>query len=531
MLLKLLKIRIRSVFAGYEKVGASKGKSTGFKVFIGLLTGYAIICFLAVFAVVFYRIGQQLVEQESGYAYFSLVGIMLVILGFVTSVFAAQAQIFEAKDNDLLLCMPIPVPYIIISRVASLLVVELAESLLIGIEAIIVFGIFEKLTALGIILCVIELLFVNFITAVVSTIFAWILAWITSKVHSKSLVTTVATLVMAFGFFRLVAMLEKYLNKMLEENISLGDSMKKSMFVFYCFGKAVEDANVWYCLLFVASCVALFALLVFVLSFFFIRISTTKKGSLKAKNKAISYKPQSVRWSLVKKEIKRFFTNATYMLNTGIGLIVIFFGSIAIVIEKDKIYDLMMQYPQISEHAGIALMFLVMFFCALNAISAPSISLEGDSLWICKSIPVNASDVLLAKGDAHIIICLPFVLFMSLALNLALPMTVPVRLAVFVIPALYTMFIGYIGVIDNLLLPKFDWADESVAVKQSLSVIATMGIGLGVIVTAFIIYFLMSMIPDMDTVFAIMLILALVISVIAQRHYLKNKGAVKFTQL
>ena len=535
---KLLGLRIQSVFRGSGKK-TGDGKGIGFKIFIGVMIAYAALCFIGIFGVYFGRLADSFVDADSGFAYFSMVSVIMISIGFVTTVFAAQSQIFEAKDNDLLTSMPIPVRYILLTRIITLLIIEFAESLVIGIEAVVIYRFFAPVSAGGYWIMLLEVVGLNLITASISSLFGLILAAITSKVHRKALVTTVATLVIAAGFFMLINKGENYLNYMLDvdnydENaavVSIDNIMSHDMYPFYCFGKGVEDGSIKYCLIFMSMSAVVFIATVFILSPFFLRITATKKGQLRKKYSPDDNRERSVASTLLHKEMRRFFTNASYMLNTGIGLIVLLGGAIALIVGKNKILELITNYKYIGSHIGMFIIFIELFFCAINVISAPSISLEGESLWICKTIPVNPSDILIAKVRAHIIICMPFVVIFGIAANIVLPVNAAMRIAVVLIPAASTVFMGHMGVICNLMLPKFDWADESIAVKQSLAVIATMGIGFGVAIVSFIAYAVIQMLPYADGIYAVLFFAAFVIADICMYRFLKNKGSKRFLEL
>lgn len=535
---KLLGLRIQSVFKGSGKK-TGNGKGIGFKIFIGVMIAYAAICFIGIFGVYFGRLADSFVDADSGFAYFSMVSVIMISIGFVTTVFAAQAQIFEAKDNDLLTSMPIPVRYILLTRIITLLIIEFAESLVIGIEAVVIYRFFAPVSAGGYWIMLLEVVGLNLITASISSLFGLILAAITSKVHRKALVTTVATLIIAAGFFMLINKGENYLNYMLDvdnydENaavVSIDNIMSHDMYPFYCFGKGVEDGSLKYCLIFLSMSAAVFIATLFILSPFFLRITSTKKGQLRKKYSSDDNRERSVASTLLHKEIRRFFTNASYMLNTGIGLIVLFGGAIAMIIEKNKILEMISNYEYIRNHIGMFVIFIELFFCAINVISAPSISLEGESLWICKSIPVKPADILMSKAKAHIIICMPFVVIFGIAANIVLPVNAAMRMAVVLIPAVSTVFMGEMGVICNLMLPKFDWADESIAVKQSLAVIATMGIGFGVAILSFIAYAIIHLLPYADGIYVVLFFAAFITADICMYRYLKNKGSRRFLEL
>lgn len=198
--LQLLKMRILSVFKGSGKKDKYK-KNIGFKVFIGIVVAYAALCFVGMFGFYFMQLAENFVEQEVGFAYFSMVAVVMVAIGFVTTVFAAQSQIFEAKDNDLLTAMPIPPRYILLTRVITLLIVELAESLVLGIEAMLIYKIFAPVPVGGAIMMVVEIIGLNMITASISAIFGLVLAAITNRMRRKNIVKTIATIGMSVLFF------------------------------------------------------------------------------------------------------------------------------------------------------------------------------------------------------------------------------------------------------------------------------------------------------------------------------------------
>ena len=56
--------------------------------------------------------------------YFSLMGIMVIVICFMGSVFMTQNIVYNASDNDLLLSMPIEPRDILLSRVFTILIFD-----------------------------------------------------------------------------------------------------------------------------------------------------------------------------------------------------------------------------------------------------------------------------------------------------------------------------------------------------------------------------------------------------------------------
>ena len=58
---------------------------------------------------------------------------MAFALMFIGSVFTAKSQLFEAKDNELLLSMPVPPGMILLSRMAALLAMNFVLELVVAL--------------------------------------------------------------------------------------------------------------------------------------------------------------------------------------------------------------------------------------------------------------------------------------------------------------------------------------------------------------------------------------------------------------
>ena len=67
-------------------------------------------------------------QAGMGWLYFALMGLLAMFLGAFGSVFNTYAGLYLAKDNDLLLSMPIPVRYIMASRLLGVYLMGLMYS-------------------------------------------------------------------------------------------------------------------------------------------------------------------------------------------------------------------------------------------------------------------------------------------------------------------------------------------------------------------------------------------------------------------
>ena len=142
MMLKLLiKKQLAEIFRSYfydakKNKKRSKGATVLFFVFfallmVGLLGG--------LFTALSLSICDNLVPLGLDWMYFALIGLIAVLLGTFGSVFNTYAGLYLAKDNDLLLSLPIPVRSIILSRLLSVYLMGLLYSGVVTIPAAIVY--------------------------------------------------------------------------------------------------------------------------------------------------------------------------------------------------------------------------------------------------------------------------------------------------------------------------------------------------------------------------------------------------------
>ena len=153
MLKLLLKKQLMEVFRSYfydakKNKARSKGTTIAYIVmFVLLMVGVL----GGMFAVLANVMCGQLAEMGLDWLYFVIMGMMAVFLGAFGSVFNTYSGLYLAKDNDLLLSMPIPVRIIMASRLLNVYLLGLIYSGIVILPVIIVYWCTVPLTA-GIIL-------------------------------------------------------------------------------------------------------------------------------------------------------------------------------------------------------------------------------------------------------------------------------------------------------------------------------------------------------------------------------------------
>ena len=532
MLKALISIRLKSLYSSffYNSI-VKKKRSNAFKILVAVFALYIIANFFFIFGGFFYSICRPMAESGFEWLYFSIAAITAVALCFVGSVFLTKAQLFDAQDNDLLMSMPIPPGYILCSRIIMLLALNYAFELFVLAPAGIVYCMNYTVTAAGVVLFIIEFLLLPLIPLALSCIFGWLLAVISERVKNKSLVTTALSLLFLALYFYFFSQINRYLQILIQNIESFGAKIRGFLFPVYHFGLAISGKNLSSLILFILCAIIPFALVYALLAHNFIRISTTKKGAARVKYKEQPLKVGTAKAALLKKELRRFASSPMYILNASLGAVFSLAFAVAMVIYRGVPDFILKDLPDIAGYANPLIITILCFLSSTNFISAPSISLEGKSLWILQSFPVDGGDVLLAKAKTHMVICLPTVFLASLSCVFTVKLSLPQILLTLLLPAIVTVFCALFGVVVNLHFPKFDWINETVVVKQSMSSGIAMLASMAVIAVPAILY--ISLFAQKISTEMYMFIFAILLGVLCMwiYRYLKTKGSAIFAHL
>ena len=427
----------------------------------------------------FFMIATQICEplllMDLGWLFFTLMGIIALVLGVFGSVFSTFAGLYHAKDNETLLAMPIPPSKLLLVRLATVYITGLVFEMIVMIPALIAYWVTVPKVGIGqIVMQLLLVLLLGLVILVLTCILGWLVALISARLKNKSFVTVALTLVFIaayyFVYFRINTMLMNMLAN--AENVAAG--IRGAVYPLYAFGRGGEGDAVSF-LIFAAIALVLFVVCLYVLSRTFIRIVTTNRGEKKkVYTKQQQLKSGSVRSTLLMRELRRFKASPAYMLNAGFGLLMLpllgIFALIKMGTVRGVIDGLGATMPGAVPFLPLAALAAVGFLSSMNTMTAPSVSLEGKTLWAIQSLPVDAWDVLKAKLQMHVGLSLLPLLFATVVLCFVIRASLPQAVCIILVALLFLVFSAVFGLALNLKKPSLDWTNETVAVKQSPAV-------------------------------------------------------------
>jgi ABC-2 type transport system permease protein len=261
------------------------------------------------------------------------------------------------------------------------------------------------------------------------------------------------------------------------------------------FNALAYGSIIWF-ILFILSCVLCFALTMWLLASFHSKINKRLNNKKVAYKKGkLNFKQKSVMQSLLHIEIKNYFNNNIYVFNTLFGMIMLVIASVAGTI-------LYFSNPTIiagltGEIIYIIVLLAYCFMCGLSITSNSSISLEGKALYVKKSLPLKTSQIFISKILLNIVVVLPFLIIGFLCILpalIALQLHLIAILSIFLVPLIMLCSLSTVSLMVNLWFPKLNYTTETEVVKQSLSVMITIFLGMVLVgVFALVYAYLLSM--------------------------------------
>ncbi len=195
----LVKTRLAALWASfYTRIRSAKNGKKPSKIGgigIAILLIYAAIVFAGMFSAMFFGIAELYHAQGIGWLYFALVGILAAGFCLMGSVFTAQTQLYNARDNEMLLAMPIPSAAILGSRMIMLLLLNYFYEAIVAIPAIAVWiaaGL--PVTVSGAVCTAVGFIILPLLPLTLSCLLGGIIAAITARMRHKNIITLVFSL-------------------------------------------------------------------------------------------------------------------------------------------------------------------------------------------------------------------------------------------------------------------------------------------------------------------------------------------------
>lgn len=473
-LFTLVKVSLRETL-DVRKFKENKAKTTSFLAFV-LLSGilFTFISFLYNFGIVQIYVTAEQPLIDSAF----MMGGVATLMVFSTAIVRAKS-IFVSKDYEMLKSMPVTKSEIVFSKIINMYLIELIYSSLIMIPNGIVCFVYSGEIAYilsGIAVAVL----IPGLPIVVGVIFGLFVALIADRSKFGNVLTIVLyialfAVIFAFSFMNGMSGGEGDLNELIELYSTIG-YLNPTMF----FVQAAFTVNPIYYVLFVVSNGVALAVSVAFIALLFDKVYALG-NSKKSSNKYVATKLENKGQfkALFLHELKRYFSSKLYCLNT------IMSGAFSLIMVVGLSFTLGSLFAGEEELAFLKDYlfmgsFVIIFAIGISTPASMSVSMEGVSFWLVKTLPINYKMLAHVKILMSSLILGVFSVISSLIIAIVFHPGIFDTIVIFIAPLLYIVGASGFGLYINLNFYKLKWTNEAEVVKNSSAVIISMLADMGI---------------------------------------------------
>lgn len=531
MLRALIKKQILELSTQFLRTKKSVGTVKGALLALGLYLLISFSLFMASYSNA-NMLGAALFPAGLNWIYFVFMGIYGVLIGTLISMFSADLSFFRAKDNELLLSMPIPPWKILFAKMTSLYIITTMFSATGTVAALVGYAEAGLMTSGIMIFGLIMVFAVGFFTLAISCVLGYIVAIVNNRFKNNSIITTAISLVLLGIFYYYYFQINSLIAYLIENSESFAAGLKTWAYPIYLYGMGLTGDTKAF-IISLLTIAAIFLTVYFVMTKSFIRFATASYGTTKKKYRADMIKAQKIGAALLKKELKRFTSSTVYMMNCGLGSVIMIGLAAYSLIKAEALRGfagLVLGLGGTEQAVAMILAAALMAMSTTNNTTSPSISLEGKSIWILQSLPVKPIDVFMAKIKVQLYITLPPMIIMSASISYVLRLGI-LDFTASLLPAIcFVVLDATAGLALNVKRPNLEWTNEAAPIKQSLNNLILM-LG-GWLLTAGMIglYLLLGEKIGYLIYVSIISCIMIILSIILYK-WLKNRGSELFSKM
>ena len=474
----LFKKQFLETFRAYF-VNAKTGKARKKGAIIGLFCGFGLL-FVVLYGA-FFAMSMGVLDAMSdagmswmGMAIMAVISLLLATFG---SVFNTFSFLYQAKDNDLLLSMPIRPSTLLSSRLLMVFCLNLLYGSAVWVPAVVAYQITTGFQPVALLLGILMTFVIGLFSMVLTCALGWVIALLASRLKHNSVLTAIIGLT-CFGLYYYFCFNASDLITNLAMNaMGFSKGFKAWGFWFTWVGEAA-CGQVLPALIVTGTTLALDALCLWVMSHTYLAIVTAAPTAGKSKQKLSDGRIHTPNTALLQKEAKRFTSSATYMLNCGLGAVMAIGIAVILLLKLDELRPAltMLQFtaPDIAAIIPAAVPLALGLTLGMDCMSFPSVSLERDTLWLTQSMPLHPRQILRVKWLLHVLVHVPCGIIALLIVEIALGADALTILAGAAFLVTFILFNAKLGLVFGLTHPNLHWTNETQVIKQSLFVLVIM---------------------------------------------------------
>ena len=430
---------------------------------------------------------------------FVLLTIFIVVTSLMTvieGIYKSGSLLFNCKDDDLLLSLPISKGTVLFIRIFKFYVFELIFNSIFLLPSM---ALYAKYTIPGImyyIISLIGLLLFPIVPIILSSLIGFAITLISSKFKGKNMAQTILVMIFLLGVMYFSYNSDSLVLNLAKKASSINDLITKIYYPAGAYIELITNFDALKLLEFIAVHLGILLVGTVLLGRVYFNINSSAK-SVKVGKKSKNYriKATSQTKALIKKELRRFINSTVFVTNAGFGMVLFVVGCVLLSIKLETVIGTMtngaasINIESIKNNMSIILLGFISFASFMTSITSSMISLEGKSFNILKSLPLKPYTIVRAKILTAILVMIPLMLIGDIVVFISFGFKVSSMLLIIALSVLLPLVSETFGILINLRYPKMDAKNDTEVVKQSMSstICVFSGIGLSGI-TAFLLY-------------------------------------------
>ena len=484
---------------------------------------------------------EKLAPLHIQYILLSVFAFGISIMTFMEGIYKSGPLIFNCKDDQLLLSLPIKKSTILFVRVLKFYIFVLLFNTMFLLPIMIAYIRWaESLSWTYFLTSFIMLLLLPIIPIVLSSIVGAATTSISSRFKYKNIAQIIVSMVFILIVFYISFKLDKITEYLIKHATSLNDLITKIYYPAGVYAKLVSDFNILDLIIFIVVNLCILIIGIFILSKIYFKINSRIKSvvTTKKKNTKLTIKKTNKTISLIKKELNIFFNTPVFIINSGFALVLFIIAVIGIVLKFDSFIEILnseqigmnISKDLINNNLSIIIFIIISFTSYMTSITNSVISLEGRNINILKTLPIPTKIVLMSKIYSCMVITTPVLIIGDIILFIKLKISIIEAILLLILSILNPLVSHFIGIIVNLKYPKLDAENATEVVKQSTSSYLSVIIGMVLFIVSFMI---LSNIIDKISSLIILLISTLIYIIIdlILYIYLTKVGVKEYNKL
>ncbi len=467
-IIRLFSVQVWALLGDMFYIGNGKKKKPKV-LYVG--TGLFVVAMAAVAFFYCYMMGKALLLYECIEILPSLIMAASSLLVLMTTIFKVKGTIFGFRDYDLTMSLPVSTGKIVASRVLLLYSLNIVFVLMLMVPMMVAYGLLAAPGILFYLYGAIMIFFIPLVPILLASVLGTLVAFASARFRHSNLVSILGYMLLMVFILILSFTSGSSEAEIINISRTLSEQVNSTYPLAQIYGQAViqGDSKALVCFLLIS--LGTLVLFTYLVGKLFRKLnSLVMAGSYRRKYKMEGLSTASPLKALFRKEIKRYFASPIYVLNTGIGIVILTIGAIALFfVDPQKLGGDPQLAWMISQGGPVFISFCIGMSCTTMA----SVSIEGRSLWIGKTLPVAASTIFASKILVNLLVMAP-ALIDAILIAIALKMELMTGLILLLVVLVNALFTSQLGLIINLRFPNLNWTSETVVVKQSAATMMTL---------------------------------------------------------